>query len=167
MPADANQIFDFERDFAGSLRCIPMFVRLKLDLCGIKLSLRQWSRFDRDDRTELVVRPCDKLEYRASYRSRLERLIRTKAGEEPRPLPPLDELPWANTTEVPAPVSAEAVRRGLAPPEPAAWAALTRLERFALVKLTRPGHDNDNFAAAMREFGLMSRVSARSPTAMR
>ena len=38
-------LFDFERDFAGSLRCIPMVARQKLDIVGIKLSLRQWSRF--------------------------------------------------------------------------------------------------------------------------
>lgn len=29
------------------------------------------------------------------------------------------------------------------------------LQRFALYKLTRPGHDNDNFLPAMREFGLV------------
>ncbi len=34
-------MFDFESDFVASLRCIPMCVRFKLDLCEIKLSLRQ------------------------------------------------------------------------------------------------------------------------------
>lgn len=43
-------LFDFERDFAGSLRCIPMIARQKLDIIGIKLSLRQWSRFTREER---------------------------------------------------------------------------------------------------------------------
>ena len=52
---DEPQIFDFERDFAGSLRCIPMIVRFKLDSVGVKLSLRQWSRFGHRDR-ELLLR---------------------------------------------------------------------------------------------------------------
>jgi hypothetical protein len=30
-----------------------------------------------------------------------------------------------------------------------------REQRFALFKLTRPNHDNDNFIPAMREFGLL------------
>ena len=47
-------LFDFERDFAGSLRCIPMIARQKLDIVGIKLSLRQWSRFTRDERRQPV-----------------------------------------------------------------------------------------------------------------
>lgn len=37
-------IFEFERDFAVSLRCIPMIARQKLDIVGIKMTLRQWSR---------------------------------------------------------------------------------------------------------------------------
>lgn len=39
-------------------------------------------------------------------------------------------------------------------PSPQQWASLTTLRRFALFKLTRPGHDNDNFVPAMLEFGL-------------
>ena len=52
------QLFAFESDFVASLRCIPMAVRLKLDLCGIKLTLRQWSRFTRSDREALIAMPC-------------------------------------------------------------------------------------------------------------
>ena len=35
------------------------------------------------------------------------------------------------------------------------WAALAPLQRFALYKLTRPGHKNENFLPAMREFTLL------------
>jgi hypothetical protein len=34
------------------------------------------------------------------------------------------------------------------------WRGLTVLQRFALLKLTRPGHENKNFSKAMKEFGL-------------
>jgi hypothetical protein len=87
---DDLQIFDFERDFAGSLRCIPMIVRFKLDQCGVKLSLRQWSQL------------C----------------------QRPGPRPPCLSI----------------------------WARWTPLQRFALFKLTRAGHDNDNFGPALVEF---------------
>ncbi len=55
---DELQIFDFERDFAGSLRCIPMIVRFKLDFVVVTLSLRQWSRLGHRDRELLVGMPC-------------------------------------------------------------------------------------------------------------
>ncbi|MFN4279704.1 nitrate reductase associated protein [Thermosynechococcus sp.] len=34
------------------------------------------------------------------------------------------------------------------------WAVLTPLQRFVLVKLSQPGHENCNFWPALQEFGL-------------
>src|SRR5258705_12918697 len=39
----ASAVFDFESDSERTLDYIPMCVRMKLDLCGIKMSLAQWS----------------------------------------------------------------------------------------------------------------------------
>ena len=64
-----NHLFAFEDDFVASLRCIPMAVRLKLDRSGIKLTLRQWSRFTTDDRRELLDTPCRSAGEVAAYRS--------------------------------------------------------------------------------------------------
>lgn len=49
-------IFAFELDFGGTLRCIPMSVRLKLDQAGIKLSLKQWNKLPPEERRWLVAR---------------------------------------------------------------------------------------------------------------
>jgi hypothetical protein len=38
----------------------------------------------------------------------------------------------------------------------AQWKSLTDLQRFALLKLCRPGHENKNFPKAMKEFGLVT-----------
>ena len=35
------------------------------------------------------------------------------------------------------------------------WKTLTHLQRFALLKLSRPGHESKNFPKAMKEFGLI------------
>jgi len=64
---DRATIFDFERGFAGSLRCIPMVVRFELDHCGIKLTLRQWAKFTREERARLVDAPCDTTENVNTY----------------------------------------------------------------------------------------------------
>jgi hypothetical protein len=34
------------------------------------------------------------------------------------------------------------------------WASLTPLQRFALIKLSRSGHENSNFLPALQEFQL-------------
>lgn len=72
------QIFGFERDFADTLRCIPMSVRMKLDECGIKLSLRQWSRFNYEDRYELCYLSTASEVDRQRYRQFLKNLIRAR-----------------------------------------------------------------------------------------
>ncbi len=56
-----QQLFAFENDFVATLRCIPMAVRFKLDRCGIKLTLRQWSRLTHSDRTDLLIKNATQL----------------------------------------------------------------------------------------------------------
>jgi hypothetical protein len=156
MTADQT-IFAFELDFAGTLRCIPMVVRLKLDLAGIKLTLRQWSRFGLSERQELVRRPCDTETAIESYRRYVLELIAVWA-DEPAVDMPVDPQPiWAATDSVPDRLLRHARDLDLPPPTLEQWRAITPLQRFALFKLTRPGHDNDNFEPAMAEFGLAVR----------
>jgi hypothetical protein len=147
-------LFEFETDFAGNLRCIPMFVRLKLDLCGVKLSLLQWNRFTADDRAMLLDRPCQEPGEIRDYADRLVALIETRAGEAAVRLPVDPDPAWADAHSTPDRVRAQAARAGLPPPTAEAWRNLSLLGRFALFKLSRPGHDNDNFIPALREFGL-------------
>ncbi len=151
-PSPYPGIFAFELDFGGTLRCIPMSVRMKLDQTGIKLSLKQWSKLPAEGRRQLVERPCDDPALIESYKQYLISLIEgvTQTSVE---LTPLDDAPpWANPTVVPERIGAWARNLGVASPSREQWASLTQLQRFALFKLTRPGHSNDNFIPAMREF---------------
>lgn len=63
--------------------------------------------------------------------------------------------PWADAEVVPARIRDWARGLGVVPPSSEQWAALAPLQRFALFKLTRPGHSNENFLPAMREFALL------------
>ena len=147
-------IFAFELDFAGTLRCIPMVVRFKLDLAGIKLTLRQWSRFERAERQELVQRPCDAEAAIEAYRRYVLDIIALRADEPPVDMPVDPDPAWAATDSVPERLVRYAQGLDLAPPTLEQWWAITPLQRFTLFKLTRPGHGNDNFEPAMHEFGL-------------
>ncbi|MCH4091405.1 nitrate reductase associated protein [Acetobacter sp.] len=145
-------LFNFEMDFAHSLRCIPMIVRMKLDLCGVKVSLRQWSRFTQEDRAALVQRPAESLKQCKIYRNLLVDLIRQRAEEEPVFLPPVSPETWQKADDIPQSIRQTAAAHGAATPTLQQWNHLSPLQRFALMKLTRPGHENQNFIPALKEF---------------
>jgi hypothetical protein len=149
-------IFGFETDFAGTLRCIPMSVRLKLDAVGIKLSLKQWNRLPGPERQALIDRPCEDRAQTLAYREFLRGAVEahTQSAVE---YASIDASPaWADASAVPTRVIEWAQAVGVVPPSSAQWASLTPLQRFALFKLTRPGHSNENFIPAMREFSLLA-----------
>ncbi len=144
-------IFQFEQDFVGSLRCIPMTVRLKLDQCGIKLKLHQWLRFRRDQRQSLIDRPGDTAADRAAYRNYLIHLIETICQELASVLI-VDPAPaWEDATTIPASILEQAAMKGVVI-SVELWQKLTPLQRFALIKLSRSSHENSNFVPALQEF---------------
>ena len=151
-----SQLFAFESDFVDTLRCVPMAVRLKLDRCAIKLSLRQWSRFTHEDRQQLLEIPCRTDLQIGAYRGKLITLIALQAREPAKPLVDPPAPLWEEASAPPPAVNHFARCAGVTPPTNAAWRALGELQRFALIKLTRDSHDNVNFIPAMREFGLLA-----------
>jgi hypothetical protein len=44
---------------------------------------------------------------------------------------------------------------GVQAPSSEQWLGLSALQRFVLLKLSRPGSDNRNLIPALREFGLL------------
>ena len=149
------QIFAFETDFAGALYCIPMVVRRKLDQCGVKVSLKQWNRFTLEERERLVAQGCETAEEVEAYGRYVVSLIEARTHTAAELLEKDPGRDWNDTAQVPARLIDYANNLGVRPPSVAQWAALAPLQRFALFKLTRPGHSNDNFIPAMREFGLI------------
>jgi hypothetical protein len=147
-------LFAFEDDFVATLRCIPMAVRFKLDACEVKVSLRQWSRFTPDERRALLMQPCQAQDDVDAYRTYLLGLIGERANGAALGLPPGSTVAWDQTDATPEAVRLFARCVRAPPPSDAQWAALTPLQRFVLLKLSRDNHDNVNFIPALREFGL-------------
>ncbi len=144
-------IFQFEQDFVGSLRCIPMSVRLKLDQCGIKLKLHQWLQFSHAQRQGLIDLPAETAEERAVYRHHLVNLIEHVCQAQASELA-VDAAPaWENATTIPASVLEQAAAKGVVITVDL-WQKLTPLQRFALLKLSRSSHENRNFGPALQEF---------------
>ncbi|NJK61647.1 MAG: nitrate reductase maturation protein NarM [Synechococcaceae cyanobacterium SM2_3_1] len=143
--------FQFEADFVDSLRCIPMRVRYKLDTSGIKLKLHHWHQLTQTERQQLVDLPCDSKAEILDYRDTLQALVVSYCGS-PAPGLPVEPHPaWLDPTRIPDSVQTKAKAAGVALPLEQ-WANLSPLQRFALIKLSRSGHENRNFVPALREF---------------
>ncbi len=146
--------FEFEADFVDSLRCIPMQVRYKLDTCGIKLKLSHWHQMTEDERAALVELPCTTETEIPVYQDYLQQLILERTGN-PAAQIPIDAYPlWMDAGSVPATIQEKAQEMGTSLTL-LQWSSLTPLQRFALIKLSRPGHENKNFSRAMAEFNLV------------
>ncbi len=145
--------FTFEKDFVeDNVRCIPMIVRFKMDIAGIKLKLSEWSKFSYSERLQLTQCTCISYEEVKVYRIYLKQLIKKHTGNEAENLL-LENYPaWANTTIVPLQLLNKAIEYQWTI-SVNQWKSLTNLQRFALLKLFKPGHENRNFPIAMREFG--------------
>lgn len=141
-----NALLAFETAFNDGLRCVPMAVRMKLDMAGVKLDLRAWVKFTEEERRELLDAPGG-----PGFRERARTLARERAGETPKDLPVPETFLW--DAERPPADLADRARAENVPLDK--WPALSPLQRFALLKLSRPSHENRNFLPACREFGLL------------
>jgi hypothetical protein len=152
MPAIQTRFFAFESDFVDSLRCIPMVVRYKLDTCRVKLQLADWAKFNFDEKDILAEMPCHAPEEIEAYADYVNGLVWKYTCTVPGLLKNLDPA-WVYP-HVPAEVH-ERVQEWKCPVISASqWMQLDILERFALVKLSRSGHEGRNFPRALAEFGL-------------
>jgi len=149
------EYFDFEEDFIEeNVRCIPMIVRFKMDAAGIKLKLAEWSKFKRDERIQLALMPASTDEEAKWYNDYLAQLIEKYTGNKATTLT-IDTNPdWANLQSIPEMLSEKAKEFDLEITKEK-WQSLTNLQRFTLLKLCRPGHENKNFPKAIKEFGLV------------
>lgn len=149
------EYFDFEEDFVEeNVRCIPMIVRFKMDAAGIKLKLAEWSKFTIDERIALAVNPAATTEEAGEYNNYLSGLIKKYTAADAAVLALEAEPAWSVLHGIPAILQDKAKECGWEIGI-TQWKQLTNLQRFALLKLCRPGHENKNFPKAMKEFGLV------------
>jgi len=148
------EYFRFEEDFIEqNVRCIPMIVRFKMDAVGIKLKLAEWSRFNVAERKELAVRGCLTFGELSDYRNFLAQLVVKYTGLGPAYMNIDFDPAWAKISEIPVMLENRAKDCGIVI-SLFHWRELTNLQRFALIKLSRPGHESRNFIKALKEFGL-------------
>lgn len=147
--------YKFESDFVDTLRCIPMIVRYKLDICDKKLQLPEWNKLKAQEKKLLAELPCESSTEIELYRSRLDEMVWNRSKKHIKNLGGL-EPGWENLSQIPDEVQQKAKEWNCEPLTLTQWQRLDLLQRFALVKLSRSGHEGANFPKALVEFGLRS-----------
>ena len=145
--------FAFESDFVNTLKCVPMIVRYKLDSCGIKLKLSEWAKFNLKDKETLAYLSCYTPAEIEKYGEFVKQLVWEYFDCEAGLLSTINDS-WNNINEIPDEVQQKAVEWECPYITIQHWLELDTLQRFALVKLSRSGHEGRNFPVALAEFGL-------------
>ena len=145
----ASHCFAFEQDFIGNWRCIPLCVRRKLDLSGVKLKLNHWLALTQEQRQQLVDWP-DTTDALLQLRDHLRQCTASMPDGRAKDLDPVTAAPWQQVDQLPEEVADAAAARGIELTS-THWREIRELDRFALCKLVRPGHDHHNLAAAFNE----------------
>jgi hypothetical protein len=149
-----TNFFEFETDFVDSLRCIPMIVRFKLDTCGVKLKLHHWHNFNQIERESLVHKPCVTSQEIEDYKQYIQNLVFLKTGEYAKELDICSYPEWLNLEKIPLNLLEKGQEFDFKLTL-SQWHILTPLQRFVLIKLSRPSHENNNFLPALKEFNLI------------
>jgi len=143
--------FRFESDFVNTLKCIPMIVRYKLDSCGVKLKLHEWVKFTLSDKEALAFLPCYTDTEIEQYGTFVRSLVQEYFGINASLLSHVEDS-WNELNEVPSEVQQKAFEYNCGEISLKSWIEMHTLERFALVKLSRSGHEGKNFPVAVNEF---------------
>lgn len=152
---DKPVYFEFETDFVDTLRCIPMIVRYKLDRSQVKLQLAHWAKFRLEQKDLLAQTACHSGHEARLYASLVQALVRESGYPPAKMLPPVEDS-WNVLSHIPDGVAEKAIEWEDLTLSLFQWQKLSTLERFALVKLSRSGHEGANFPRALREFGIIS-----------
>lgn len=137
-----------------------MIVRYKLDTCGIKLKLTYWHQLSQSQREFLVNAPCDTTADIDQYRQRLQDWVFALTGSPASTLAIAPHPPWLDSERIPPQILAELIRQqSQVEMSLDQWQCLSPLQRFALLKLSQPGHENRNFLAALAEFKPQNTIS--------
>jgi hypothetical protein len=89
-----------------------------------------------------------------NYRCYIQELVLQLTGKPVAELPIEPDPAWVNITTIPQSIHEKAQEMGVIITIEA-WKDLSILQRFALIKLSRPSHENKNFLSALQEFKLL------------
>ena len=142
--------FQYEAEFYPELDRLPLHVRMKFDLTGIKLSLKQWLAFSFEERKvvcHLPVQSEDELEAFVAY---MNFLCRRYNGRAAQTFPPVTPALWDTPGHIPEPVVKNSRDNGQAITLEE-WTHWQFHQRYALYKTAVSKNEPEKFLAVLAE----------------
>ncbi|MCZ6563851.1 MAG: nitrate reductase maturation protein NarM [Deltaproteobacteria bacterium] len=143
--------YRFESEIYPSLSLIPLHVRMKLDITGVKISLKTWLAFSTEERWVLCHLPVETEEERENFSSYLVFLTCRYVGEDPSRVQAVTKLPWEDSGQIPDSVRAKSDEIDC-PVTLEEWSQWNAYQRFALFKLSVSKNEPEKFYQALQEF---------------
>ena len=142
--------FRYESGFYATLSRVPLHLRMKLDLAGVKFSLKDWLAFSIEERSVLCHFPIDAEEERQAFIAYLGLLSRRYRGEPLSLTAPIDSSLWDNSSRVPKAVDdkSTAINQPVAIAE---WARWDFCQRYALYKTAVSKNEPEAFFEVLKE----------------
>jgi len=124
--------YQYEAEFYPTLSRLPLDLRRKLDVTGIRLSLKDWQALSFEERTVLCDLPCDTDDESGVFINYLDFLSRKYTGAPIERMEALDRALW-NPMAVPQAVAerSSALNRTVTLDR---WHRWTAHDRYALYK---------------------------------
>ena len=140
-----------ESDIYPSLSRIPLHVRMKLDVTGIKISLKDWLAFSIEERTVLCHLPVETEEEKQAFASYLDFLSRRYRGEPVAKTEAMSDSLWDSVLQVPATVARKSASQ-IPPVTIEEWRRWKSHQRYALYKMALSQSEPEQFFAVLKEF---------------
>lgn len=130
---------------------MPVVMRYRLDLSGLKIGLDTWLKIPVEERFALSAFPIGNTADLESFRERFLETVSRSVGSVPDRVPRQDPRSWGEAEPVPASVKDAGAANGVVVAE-SAWRRLGELQRFALWKFSHSKRQPDSFRRAWEEF---------------
>ena len=141
--------YDYEAEFYHSLSRLPLDLRRKLDVTGVKLSLKTWLSFSVEERTVLCHLPCDSHEEQSAFTAYLE-FLASRYGSAPIEITEkLSDSLW-DSSQVPQPVrqKSASLDRAVTLDQ---WRGWQSHDRYALYKTAVSKSQPEAFAQVLKQ----------------
>ena len=142
--------FDYEAAYYPNLDRLPLHVRMKLDLTGVKLSLKDWLAFHIEERIVICHLPVEDEDEKQAFRKYLNFLSQQYCGAPAKMLPPMDPFSWAISDRVPGPVLEQSSGNGKAVTLEE-WTNWASHQRYALYKTAVSRSEPEKFFAVLEQ----------------
>jgi hypothetical protein len=141
--------YDYEAEFYPALSRLPLDLRRKLDVTGIKISLKHWLAYSMEERAVLCHLPCDSTEEKEVFLRYLDFLSEKYLGQPTEKTAAMSVALWSDSGVPEAVVErSQALRQTVTLQE---WRRWQSHHRYAVYKTAASKSQPEAFEQVLRQ----------------